>query len=283
MNRKLIGVIGYKGRLGSQLIKIGCSPIECDITSIDSIKFAIGKENYEVLINCAAYTNVDGAEKERLRSYAVNSFGPQNIAKTYNGKIVHISSDYIFDGLNGPYDEDAIANPICGYGFSKYFGEVGLRPYMNRVLVVRTTVLFDNSRPNFITQVYNQLKDDKVVRVPKEIVGNPTHTAHLAYGVLDAIEKEQFGIINISGKTRMSRYDTAVEIARFFDLDKKNIQIGPTWGEAKRPESAGFILDKAIKLGIPLYSLWEGLHELKKSLPEYQVKENGEIIHAQNN
>lgn len=265
MEKSRIGIIG-KGRLAQKLLAAGCSSIECNITQIDSIRDAIGKEEYSAVINCAAFTDVDAAEKERLLAYNVNSFGPLNIAKVYEGHVIHISSDYIFDGENGPYNEDDVANPLSAYGFSKYWGEVGLRPYMDRVLIVRTTVLFDTERPNFVSTVYNQLKADKPVKVPRSIIGNPTHTRHLAEGILKAIENELVGVINISGKTRMSRYDTAVEIARFFDLDTKNVFDGPAWGEARRPEKAGFVLDKAKFDGIPLFSLWEGLYQMKHDL-----------------
>src|SRR5258708_18835985 len=140
---------------------------------------------------------------------------------------------------------------------------------MSRVLIIRTTILYDDSpKANFISSVYNQLKDGKQVRVPKSIIGNPTNTDHLAIGILDAINKDITGILNISGKTRMSRYETAIEIARFIDFDKKQVFDSPAWGEAKRPEKCGFILNKAQRLGIPLFSLWEGLHQYKFAIEE---------------
>jgi len=262
-----IGVIGPAGRLGTNLLERGCSGIQCDVTSLDSIKEAIGNENYDCIINCAAFTDVDKAETDRLTAYNVNSYGPLNIAKIFEGKIVHISSDYIFDGENGPYKEDDIAHPQNAYGFSKYLGEVALRRFMDRVLIVRTTILYDNSsKANFVSSVYEQLKADKQVKVPKTIIGNPTNVEHLTLGILDALEKDVTGILNISGKTRMSRYETAIEIARFFDFDSKNIMDSPAWGDAKRPEKVGFVLDKARNLGIPLFSLWQGLHEFKHSM-----------------
>lgn len=267
MENNRIGVIGARGRLGINLLEKGCAAIDCDITSVDSISEAIGKEEYNTIINCAAFTDVDKAEKERLTAYNVNSYGPMNLAKIFEGKIVHISSDYIFDGDNGPYKEDDIAHPQNAYGFSKYLGEVALRRFMERVLIIRTTVLYDNSlKANFVSSVYEQLKDGKQVKVPKSIIGNPTNVEHLTLGILDAVEKDITGVLNISGKTRMSRYETAIEIARFFDFDTKNVSDSPAWGDAKRPEKAGFVLDKAKELGIPLFSLWQGLHQYKHSM-----------------
>lgn len=263
-----IGVIGHKGRLGRTLIdKYGVLPIECDITSQESIATALGRDTWDVIINCAAFTDVDGAEKERIKAYSVNTYGPKNLATLFDGRIVHLSSDYIFNGENGPYDEDAIAYPLSAYGFSKYMGEVGLRPYEDRVLIVRTTVLYDNGpQPNFILSVLGQLQQKKPVKVPKSIVGNPTHVEHLAEGIMYCIGKEYTGIINIVGTTLLSRYATAVETARFFDLGMNQIYDSPAWGEARRPEKCGLKINKARQLGVPLFSLWEGLHLLKQDI-----------------
>lgn len=274
INRNKIGVIGYKGRLGKTLIdKYGILPIDCDITSQDSIRTALGSDNnWDVIINCAAFTNVDGAEKERIRAYAVNTFGPKNLATVFDGRIIQLSSDYIFNGEHGPYDEDDIAFPLSAYGFSKYMGEVALRPTMDRTLIIRTTVLYDNGpQSNFILSVLNQLQQKKPVKVPKTIIGNPTHVEHLAEGIMYCIDHEHTGIINIVGTTLFSRYETAIEIARFFDLDTKQIYDSPAWGEAKRPEKAGLKIDKARNWGVPLFSLWEGLHLLKQDINKQTI------------
>jgi len=277
-----IGVIGHRGKLGKALLQFtGVSAIDCDITSLDSISNALGKEEYDCIINCAAYTNVDGAEKERLKAYNINSFGPKNLAKIYNGHIVHVSSDYIFDGLNGPYAEDDYTNPLSAYGFSKYFGEVGLRLWMDRVLVVRTTILYDRDSNNFVTMVAEQLKNNKAVRAPRTLIGNPTNVNHLAEGILDAVEKQLIGTINISGNTWLSRYEIAKEIGRYLvKTDKiKSFQVSdsPAWGEARRPEKAGFRLDRAIAEKIPLYSLWEGLEDIF-SEPK-KIEKIEEVVH----
>jgi len=267
-----IGVIGSNGRLGSELVNRlsthGYEPINCDITNADSILDAISGKHYDCIVNCAAYTNVDKAEKEEIKALSINGFGPENLARTYLGYIVHISSDYIFDGSDGPYTEEDECNPISAYGRSKHVGEIGLRPYMDRTLVVRTTVLYDNGikYPNFVTSILSQLKSGKYVTVPKQLLGNPTYIPHLATGLTFAINKGLTGTLNISGRTRMSRYQCAREVAHMFNLDANNVLSGPVFGDAKRPYLAGFILDKAKTLGVPVFSLWEGLEHLRKEL-----------------
>jgi len=261
-----IGVIGYKGKLGSELVKLGIEPIDCNITNEDSIKNALEGRNFDGLINCAAYTNVDGAEKDRIQAYAVNSFGPQNIAKAFDGYIIHLSTDYIFDGINGPYREEQFANPISAYGFSKYVGEVGLRPFMDRVLIVRTTILYNELRGNFISAVYNELKNGNMVKAPKYLFGNPTHVHHLALGLIACGEMQFKGIMNIAGENILSRYELAREIAIFFEFDPNKVISSVAWGEARRPERAGLVLDKAKRLGVPIFTLWEGLHRFRTEL-----------------
>lgn len=267
-----IGVIGSRGRLGSELVgrlsAQGFEPVECDITNAESILDALSGKHFDSIVNCAAYTNVDKAEKEELKALAINGFGPENLARVYPGYIVHISSDYIFDGENGPYTEEDETSPISAYGRSKHVGEIGLRPHMDRTLVIRTTILYDNGKqyPNFVTSIINQLQAGKVVSVPKDLLGNPTYIPHLAHAITVAINKGYTGIVNIAGRTRMSRFQCAREVAYMFGFDANNIVGGPVFGDAKRPRKAGFMLDKAKSLDIPLYSYWEGLEHLKKEL-----------------
>lgn len=270
-----IGIIGYKGRLGTEFIRRGYQQVDCDITDSDSIKAALEGKNFNCIVNCAAYSEVDNAEAGRITAYAVNTFGPNNLAKIFPGYIIHLSTDYIFDGISGPYDEGDYAAPINAYGFTKYFGEVGLRLYLERVLIVRTTILYDaGPKPNFVLAVYNQLNSGKVVKAPKSLIGNPTYVAHLVDGIEYCIGRNVTGILNIAGKTLISRFDLAREIARFFNFSPEKVVNSPAWGEAHRPERCGLILDQAKELGVPLYSLWEGLDAFQKSLEGEKVLES---------
>lgn len=266
-----IGVIGFRGRLGSELVgklsHLGFEPIDVDITNADSILTGISGKHYDCIINCSAYTNVDKAETEPLLAHAINAFGPENLARVYPGYIVHLSSDYVFDGTNGPYKEDDEPNPISVYGHSKFAGEIGLRPYMERTLVVRTTILYDNGpQANFVTSIIRQLRENKTVIAPKELLGNPTYIPHLAHGIVFAINNHFTGILNLAGRTRMSRFQCAREVAYMFGFDRNKVVGGPVWGDAKRPLKAGFFLDKAKSLQIPTYTLWEGLDHLKQEM-----------------
>lgn len=266
---ELIGIVGFRGRLGSELLRqLGTKAegIECDIRDVDSIKAALSGKEYDAIVNCAAYNDIEAAQRNSILAYAINTTGPHNLANVYKGYIIHFSSDYIFDGLSGPYEEDIPATPINSYGFSKYMGEVGLKSSSDRVLIIRTTLLYNADPDNFVLSVYNKLKDNKYAKVPRELIGNPTYVPHLAHGVIFCLEHKITGIVNISGKSRLSRYQSAREIALMFGFDTTKIVHSFTWGEVKRPQKAGFVLERAKVLGIPLYSYWEGLDALKTEL-----------------
>ena len=143
----IIAVTGYKGRLGSQLVKLGCIPLECNVTSGADIKRAIDKSKPDVIINCAAKTNVDACESNKgyKEALAVNFRGATNIQDVFSGHLIQISTDYVFNCLDGPYHEDFIKlDPINSYAFSKFGAEAGLMPNYSMsgdVTIVRTTGL----------------------------------------------------------------------------------------------------------------------------------------------
>ena len=263
-----IGVIGVRGRLGTRLLELGCIPIHCDITLTGSIINGIANRNFDAIINCAGYTNVDGCETDPLRAYRVNSFAPKNIADNFHGKLVHLSTDYIFDGEKGSYNELDIPRPLGSYGHSKLWGEIGLKGYKN-LLIVRTTVLYDGLKikPNFVSTVYDKLKNKERVTLP-ELYSTPTHLLHLAKGILKAIELDIGGILNIVGDTYLSRFEMAREIAKKFNFDEKLIRKDTQWIEtgAKRGKYLGLDTRLAKLLGIPIYPFEDWLDEFMKEL-----------------
>lgn len=263
-----IGVTGPKGRVGTELVKRGCIPLDCDVTNLLSIKESLKKNPVDVLINCSAKSDVDGCEKDSIGTYLVNAFAPRGLIDNFSGKFVQLSTDFIFSGEDGPYDENAEAKPQSVYGFSKYFGEVGLRKFTD-ALIIRTTNLYDcGPKQNFVLWVLNALKQKQYIKVTTELSGNPTYVPHLVDGILKAIEKDITGILNISGKEVYNRYDFAMHVAWEFGLDPKFIaKTKNTMGFiAKRPRLGGFILDKADKLEIPIYTTMNGLENFKHDL-----------------
>ena len=257
----VIGVTGYRGRLGSALVKRGCVPLNLDVTDRISIEGALADIRPDVVINCAAMSDVDGCEDDPVTAYKVNTYGVYNIASKFSGKFVQISTDYIFDGKLGRYKEVDQGNPLCTYGFTKYFAEVGLRQRKNN-LIIRTTILYGGNRSkqsDFVTKIYNKLLGGQTAHCPDTAFGNPTYVDHLAEGILNAIQKDLTGIINIAGRDWISRYDLAKMIAKLSGFDSELIFRGDVYGTAQRPLLAGFDLTKARILGIPIYSVEDGL------------------------
>lgn len=265
---------GIKGRLSGELIRRGYIDLNCDITDENSIIESLDKHSPDLIINSASYTKVDQSEKDRLLAYRVNAFGPNLLAKLFSGKIIQISTDYIFSGKlhdQMGYKEEDVPIPLSGYGNSKFWGEVGLRAFMNRVLIVRTTILYqyNKNKSNFVQAIYEQLKQGKKVKVP-ELYGNPTYIPHLADALESLVNRNIFltGFLHVAGLNNLSRYDLALKVADKFNFDRRLISKGPIYGEAKREQYSGLILDKALKLGIPLYTLESGLRDFKQKVLE---------------
>jgi dTDP-4-dehydrorhamnose reductase len=261
------------GRLTNEMIKRGAFHLDCDLTNEESIKKALDIVKPTIIINAGAFTKVDESEKERLLAYDINAFGPNRLAKLFSGKIIQISTDYIFDGENTielGYREDEIGNPVSGYGWTKYFGEVGLRAFMDRVMIIRTTILYEYNlnKPNFVMSVYQNLRNNKKVSVP-EIYGNPTFVPHLGSQLTYAIDNFQPGILNLAGTDNITRYEIAQKIANKFGFNEKLISKGKPTGEAKRGIRSGLIMDKAIKLGYPMYNFEQGLEGFKLQMERY--------------
>lgn len=263
MAAKRIGVTGPRGRLGSELVRRGCIPLKCDVTDPDWIGDALNAQYPDVIIHCAAMTDVDGCEDKLLLAARVNSFGTWLLAKKFNGPIVYLSTDYIFDGKNGPYDEEAPANPLSVYGWSKLGGEIAIRGRQDeRDLIVRTTVLFDCYSENFVTNVTRKLLNGEALTLPLNLVGSPTYIPHLADGILAAIHKQTSGTINLVGSDVVSRFEMGALIARLLDV-KHLVEMGPLpKAGAPRPLKAGLKVDKARALGLPIGDPKDGIKEV---------------------
>jgi dTDP-4-dehydrorhamnose reductase len=262
-----VAVTGYKGRLGTELItRYGLTPMPCDITVLSEVEEFLADVKPDVIINCAARTDVDKCEETPIETLQTNTYAIRHITDNFKGYFIQLSTDFIFTGssLNG-YDEQEMSDCFINvYGMSKYMAEVGLRNRLN-TLIVRTTVLYDAKSKNFVTSIVKKLTNNEPIQVIDDYVGSPTYVPHLAEGLMKAIEMNLTGIVNISGSDRVNRYQLANIIAKKLGLDYG--LISPTkndWSKVKRPKSAGFNVGKAKKLGIPIYSLEEGLEAFKK-------------------
>ncbi|HLG94396.1 MAG TPA: dTDP-4-dehydrorhamnose reductase [candidate division Zixibacteria bacterium] len=234
----------------------------------------------DVVINCAAYSKVDQAEFERTIAYQVNAeavgFLAQEV-KRIGSFLMHFSTDYIFDGKAGPYSEAARPNPLGYYAKTKHWGEEKVLRVGCRHLVVRTNVLFGvhelAAKPNFFMWLVGELAADRPVKIVSDQYNNPTLADNLAALVKEAVEKKLEGILNLAGKTYLSRYDFAMRIARFFGYDHELITPIDTASlkqPAPRPLLGGVRTEKAqVVLKSPLFTVEESLAYLKKNYESF--------------
>ena len=244
----MIGVTGYKGRLGKVLTSAGFEPCGVD-----------NAHEFDTIIHTAAYTDVDGAEMDIGKCIMSNVIFTDDLRSCTDAKIIYISTDFVFDGINGPYTEDDRKNPVSVYGLSKDLGE---RCLFDTDLIVRTTVLYDSHKEDFVTWVLRELKEKGTVEVSHRMITSPTNVYHLAEALLWLVTNPiEHSVINIACENPLSRWEFAVSIAVEAGISPhKVIQSYKTeFGDAPRPVHAGLITDKAKLLGIPIYSVVDGL------------------------
>ena len=247
-----------------------------DILDEDKLKTLISSFNPELIVNAAAYTDVDGCETNREKAWEVNVKGVENlieICKQEKIKLIHISTDYVFDGKNGPYSEEDLPNPISYYGKSKLEGELKIKKSGIDNIIVRTNVLYglgEEINPNFFTWVLDKLRKKEKIKIVTDQLNNPTLADDLASAILELWEIKFTGIINISGSEYLSRYDFARNIAEEFDLKEDLISPIKTKDlkqKAPRPCKGGLKIELANRiLDTKLSDISQGLENLKKKM-----------------
>lgn len=250
--------------------------VQLDITSKEDVKRIVEHYKPSVIVNCAAYTNVDKCETERELSWKINVDGVKNLiiaAKKNEAKIVHYSTDYVFDGKNGPYDELSVPNPVSFYGREKLASENSLITSNINYAIIRTLVLYgtgNNVKPNFALWMLDNLRNNRPVNIVTDQISNVTMIDDLAYGTLKIIEKDCKGIYNIAGSDILSRYDFAMNMCEVFKLNKKLVYPITTESlnqPAPRPLNSGLIILKMVsELGFKPMDSTEGLKLLKFQL-----------------
>jgi dTDP-4-dehydrorhamnose reductase len=254
----------------------GFGYFQMDITKKEDVKESVKKFNPQIIINTAAFTNVDGCETERELSWRVNVDAVKNFiiaSRVNSSKIIHISTDYVFDGKSGNYDENSKPNPISYYGKSKLASENALITSGINHTVVRTMILYGNGknlRPNFATWLIDTLGKKQVVRIVDDQFGMPTIADDLAWGILKITDLDKSGIYHICGSEYLSRYEFAVKLSGIFALDENLIipvKTSDLNQAAARPVNSSFILLKAeTDLNIKPLNVTDGLYLLKSQL-----------------
>jgi dTDP-4-dehydrorhamnose reductase len=294
-------ITGANGLLGQKLVKLildrgedeliatarganrlpypeeGYTYLPLDITDENRVKEVVSSTQADVVIHTAAMTNVDQCETEREACWELNVSATRYLvdACTASGSFfIHLSTDFIFDGEAGPYEENAAANPISYYGESKLKSEELIQAGNLDWAIVRTVLVYgiahDMSRSNIILWVKGSLEQGKQIKVVDDQLRSPTLAEDLAMGCYLIAQKRAKGIYNICGKDLLTPYEMALKTADFFKLDRSTMERADasTFQQtAKRPPKTGLLIDKAIaNLGYSPRSFEEGIAILAEQL-----------------
>lgn len=241
-----------------------------DTTSPVQIREVMAETRPEVIIHTAAMTNVDQCETEREACWMQNVTATEYMveaAYSVNAFLIHLSTDFVFDGENGPYDEEATANPVSYYGESKLEAERIIQRSGLPSAIVRTVLVYgiahDMSRSNIILWVKESLENGKHIKVVDDQLRSPTLAEDLAMGCYLIAEKQATGVFNICGRDLLSPYQMALKTAEFFKLDTATMERADASSfqqTARRPPRTGLYIGKAMQeLGYKPRTFDEGI------------------------
>ncbi len=239
---KTILITGANGQLGSEMHRLGMLSSnnylftdveELDITNKDAVMQYVTDNNVQVIVNCAAYTNVDKAENDEAVALLINSTAVRNLAesaKSVDATLFHVSTDYVF-GHEGniPRTEDMPINPLGVYGRTKLQGEEAIKEVGCKAIIIRTAWLYSEFGNNFVKTMLRLTSEKESLNVVFDQVGTPTYAGDLALTIFSIIEGDVYngneGIYHFSDEGVCSWYDFAVEIARI--AGHRNCKINP--------------------------------------------------------
>ena len=246
-------ITGSNGQLGTELTKLLPSAIATDagaldITDANAVGDFVKGNDIDTIINCAAYTAVDKAEEEAELAFKVNVNGPENLAKT-GAKIVHISTDYVFDGTaHRPYTPDDTPAPVSVYGRTKLEGEKAVLDNADIAVIIRTAWLYSPYGNNFVKTMQKLGKERDGINVVCDQIGTPTCAADLAAAIVAALpqmNRENRGIYHYTNEGVCSWYDFAHEIMALSGLSCKVNPIPSSAYPTKATRPFYSVLDKA--------------------------------------
>jgi dTDP-4-dehydrorhamnose reductase len=244
-----------------------------DITDELNLESVMEEERPDVVVHAAAMTQVDECEKNPDLCEKVNVYGTTQLlvdAEAHSKYIIYLSTDFVFDGLNGLYREDDDLRPINFYGFTKMQAEAIMHTSEIPWAIVRTCLVYGNplqgTRSNIVNWVRESLQEGEPIKVVSDQLRTPTYVGDLAKGIVEMIKRKATGIYHLSGKEQLSPYQMALKTADHFSLDKSLITevTADTFTQpAKRPPSTGFNISKAEKeLSYKPMSFEEGLKQM---------------------
>lgn len=260
-------VTGADGQLGRALQArpndhtiVALTHQQLDICQLQAVREAVQAHRPDIVINAAAYNNVDGAESDPLAAYRGNALGPRNLAVATAGlhlPLLHVSTDYVFDGTSKrPYHEYDQPHPQSVYGASKLAGEEAVRTLNPRHYVVRTAWLYDAEGRNFPNTMRTLAQERPEVRVVSDQFGSPTYVPHLARAILTLLESEAYGTYHCAGQGGASWYDLTCMLYRLLGLATSVVPVATA--EFPRPARR------------PRYSVLTTLQEPRILLPAWE-------------
>ncbi|MFB6271278.1 MAG: dTDP-4-dehydrorhamnose reductase [Salinibacter sp.] len=255
-----------------------CGYVPMDVTQPDDVANVFEDFTPNVVINCAAMSDVAECDEHRNEAWAVNARAVKTLAKqcrSTGARLVQLSTDFVFNGKRGPYDEDARPDPVNYYGRTKLAGENAVREAgRSNWAIVRTVLLYGTGqnlgRSNIVLWMIDQLSQDEPLHIVNDQYRTPTHVDDLAAGIEQVVDREKTGIYHISGRELVSIYELACTVAEVFDYDESLIEpVSSDFFEddVERPPRTGFIIRRAeSELGYDPRTLEEGLRNVQSAL-----------------
>ena len=265
-------LLGHKGMLGSDLLAqfkyrhdvVGMDIGDIDITRSSECRNAVAGIRPDLVINAAAYTNVDACETAKEECFAVNAEAVKNIAEACGGKnitVIHYSTDYVFDGNgNRPYAEDDPCNPINTYGASKLAGEHHLRRLTDNHIIIRTAWLYGAKGKNFVQAILERARTTGKLTVVDDQTGSPTCTRDLAAATELLVDKSARGIFHVTNRGSCTWYDFARKILKEARLDTVELlpmKTSDLQRAAKRPAYSVLSAQKFVALTGKTMQPWQ--------------------------
>ena len=215
---------------------------QLDITDRAEVVNFVRRHQPDTIINCAAFTNVDGCETSKDAAFKVNALGPRNLAiaaDKVNARLIHVSTDYVFSGEGDtPLDECDLPAPRSAYGTTKLLGEQYVQQFCRRHFIVRTAWLYGYNGRNFVKTIVNAGKKYGKLTVVNDQLGNPTNAVDLAHHILKLAVSHEYGTYHCTGNGICSWYDFAAEIIRLAGVEATVAPCTSEEYKAKHPESA---------------------------------------------
>jgi dTDP-4-dehydrorhamnose reductase len=236
-------IIGSNGMLGSDLVAewtddevIPATSRDADIRDPEQVRRLVAQEHPDWIVLTAAYTDVEGSERNPALAFAVNGEGTKNVARVaqeHGAKLFYVSTDYVFDGASTrPYEPNDVINPLNVYGASKATGEKAVQAHAQHWLIARTSWLFGASRVSFPEKVLRAAESQLELKVVADQIGSPTYTTDLAAAIRELIRADARGILNVTNSGSCSWFEFAKEVLQ--SAGRKTSVLPITTAEAAR-------------------------------------------------